>query len=437
MENEDGSQVSPTLNVSIEKIVYGGEGLARTPEGVLLVPLVLPGERVAVQLEERSKGVRRARLLEVAEPSADRAAPGCPYFARCGGCQYQHIHYQRQLQIKQEILSECFERIGKLRLDTPVSLVASEPWNYRNRTRLQIRKEEGCFQIGYFELLSHELCPIDHCPISSPLINDVIGRLAGSLGAACFPAGNAEMELFASDSDQKCIATIYSSTPAPRGFGDALRSALPALESVCWRQKSSASEPKAVPKNTVWGSGFIAYHAGEFHFRIGHDSFFQTNRFLVSDLIRVARGELEGARALDLYAGVGLFSIPLAHRFEKVAAVESNRESARDLRSNIGVVSARARCYQMTAEKFLATARPGWDAIVVDPPRAGLSKPVLEHLCRLLPRRLVYISCDPATLARDIAALARAGYRVRSVHLVDQFPQTFHMESVVHLEWPE
>ncbi|MBI2816637.1 MAG: 23S rRNA (uracil(1939)-C(5))-methyltransferase RlmD [Acidobacteria bacterium] len=422
-----------SLDISIEKMVYGGEGLARTPEGVLLVPLVLPGERVRVEAKAPSKGVRRARLLEVIEPSPVRVAPGCPYFTRCGGCQYQHIGYAQQLTTKQEILLESFERVGKLHLDLPISAIASEPWQYRNRTRLRTQKQQASFQIGYYELLTHDLCPIDHCPISSPLINDAIGKLAGGLGAALFPDGDAEIELFVSDSDQKLIATVYSNRPAPRTFGDALREAMPAIQSVCCIQKPDEKRARA-PKPIVWGDGYLAYHVGEYHFRIGHESFFQINRFLLEELIRTAIGDLQGERALDLYAGVGLFTLPLAHRFQKVAAVESSAASARDLESNVGVVSAKARAYHMTAEKFLATALPKWDIILVDPPRTGLSKTVLENCVRLRPRRFVYVSCDPTTLARDIAVLTGSGYRIRAVHLMDQFPQTFHIETVVQME---
>jgi len=462
VDHEDVARSDLALQVRIEKMVYGGEGLARTPEGVLLVPLVLPGEHATVQVQERAKGVRRARLLQVIAPSADRVEPGCPYFTRCGGCQYQHVAYEGQLRLKQAILSECFERIAKIPLPVPISIVSAEPWHYRNRTRLQIQKEHGQFQIGYFEPLSHRLCSIEQCPISSPVVSEAIGALADGLGAACFPDGESEIEFFAADSPRALIATVYSQASAPRGFGDAMRGALPELQSVCWRQARESLDRKPTapegtdplhrqdhslpapsrmrqprrqsPKSTLWGSGFLTYHVGEFHFRIGHDSFFQTNRFLLPNLIEIAMADLQGTRALDLYAGAGLFTIPLARRFEKVAAVEASPESARDLESNIGVVSARARSYCLTAEQFLTAASPGWDAVVVDPPRTGLGKIVLRHLARLRARRLVYVSCDPATLARDSAALLGSGHRIRSIHLIDQFPQTFHIESVVHME---
>ena len=159
MTRANSQTVEGTLEVSIEKMVYGGDGLARTPEGVLLVAGVLPGERATVRLEDRRRGVRRGQLLQLAEPSLDRILPECPYFARCGGCHYQHIRYARQVELKREILQESLERIGKIRPEVPILALASEPWRYRNRTRLQVHKESSAFQIGYFELFSHRLCP--------------------------------------------------------------------------------------------------------------------------------------------------------------------------------------------------------------------------------------------------------------------------------------
>ena len=422
------TETTDTLDVSIEKMVYGGDGLARTPQGVVLIAGVIPGERASVRLEERRRGVRRGQVLELAETSPDRIAAGCPYFGRCGGCHYQHISYARQLELKQEILAECLERVGKIRLDVPISVAASEPWEYRNRARLQIEKQGSEFAIGYYELFSHRLCPVERCPISSPAINTVIAVLRQGVGAACFPDGHAELDLFASDGDRAAmLATIESPVAAPPGFGEKLRAAVPFLESVCWREQPARRE-------TVWGSGAVTYRVGEFHYRVSHDAFFQANRFLHEGMIQAVTQDLAGAHALDLYAGVGFFTIPLARRFEKVAAVEAHGPSAQNLAANVGVVGLRARVYPKPVEKFLTTASHHWDLVLVNPPRSGLTPIVVEHLRRVRSRRLVYVSCDPTTLARDLAHLTPSPYQIRSVQLVDQFPQTFHIETVAHLE---
>jgi 23S rRNA (uracil1939-C5)-methyltransferase len=343
----------------------------------------------------------------------------------------QHASYARQLSLKQDILRESFERVGKMRLDVPITVTAAEPWNYRNRTRLRVEKHDGSFRIGYHEAQSNRLCAIETCPISSPAINDVIGKLTAGAGAASFPDtapdGELELELFASDNDRAILATVYSSLVPPAGFGDTLRSAVPALESVAWRSHNGQQE-------TVWGSGALTYRVGEFHFRVGHGAFFQANRYLLEAMIQAVRQDLEGDRALDLYAGVGLFALPLGRRFEKVAAVEAGDAAARDLATNLGVLGGRARAFHKSVEKFLAATSANWDLVVVDPPRSGLAPTVVEALRRIHAKRLVYVSCDPATLARDLARLTPASYRIRSVEMVDQFPQTFHIETVVHLD---
>ncbi|MBI4464165.1 MAG: 23S rRNA (uracil(1939)-C(5))-methyltransferase RlmD [Acidobacteria bacterium] len=419
--------IGPMLDISIEKLVYGGDGLARTSQGVLLVPGVMPGERATVQVEPLRRGVRRGRLVELLAASQDRVAADCPYFARCGGCHYQHIRYERQLELKQEILRECLERTGKIRLEVPVRVLAAEPWHYRNRARLQVEKQTSVFQVGYFESFSQRLCAVESCPISSPAINEVIQKFSQGAGASCFPEGKTEVELFASETDQALLATVYSSLEAPPDFGDKLMSMIPTVQSVAWLKRPEG-------RRTTWGSGMISYRVGEFHYRVSHDSFFQTNRFLLAEMIQAVVGDLEGKTALDLYAGVGFFTIPLTRRFEKLVAVENHPSSARDLASNVGVVEMRARAHRMAVEKFLQAAASKWEMILVNPPRSGLSRSVIEPLCRLRPTRLVYISCDPTTLARDLAAITSSGFHIRSVHLVDQFPQTFHLETIVHLE---
>ncbi len=420
------------LEVSIEKMVYGGEGLARTADGVVLVPGLLPGERAWVEAEPPRRGVRRGQLLELIQPSPDRVAPECPYFGRCGGCQHQHISYARQLQLKQEILRECLERIGRLRVEVPITAISSQPWRYRNRVRLRVEKTAESFQTGYLLASSHELCPVDRCPIASPALQDAIRELSRGTLAKCFPDGAAELELFASDEDRSLWATVYSSQPAPARCGDTWREMLPQFESVCWSQTSPGREG-APSLNTVSGSGALKYHVGEYRYRVSHHSFFQTNRLLLEPMIEAALAGLSGARALDLYAGVGLFTVPLAQRFERVVAVESHAAAATDLAVNVDVAGARVRSYHKTAESFLESASHNWDLVLADPPRTGLSKPVREHLIRLRTPRLVYVSCDPTTLARDVAALAASGYRLASIHLLDLFPQTFHLETIAHL----
>ncbi|MBI4479445.1 MAG: 23S rRNA (uracil(1939)-C(5))-methyltransferase RlmD [Acidobacteria bacterium] len=430
--SSDNEVTGKASEVTIEKMVYGGEGLSRTSEGVLLVPGVVTGERARVLPEPARRGVRRGRLVDLLESSADRIPPDCPHYARCGGCQYQHVAYLAQLEMKRQILAECFERIGRFHLEVPIQVIPSEPWRYRNRVRLQIEKDPSGFCVGYLEHASHHLVPVDSCPIAMPAIEAVLRALSKEALANLFPEGTAELELFTNESGSALLATVYSPLPAPQGFGDGWRSALPQFESVCWSQTAPrARGPHS--GDTVWGTGALTYRVGEFHYRVSHHSFFQANRVMLQPMMEAAMGSHSGARALDLYAGVGFFTLLLARRFERVAAVESHPASARDLAANAGVMGTHVHVHHKTVEQFLAATSRNWDLVLADPPRTGLGRAVSEGLRRLRAPRLVYVSCDPTTLARDLAALCDSAYRIESVHLADQFPQTFHIETIVHL----
>ncbi len=372
--------------LTIEKLVYGGEGLSRLDTKVVLTPFVLPGEMVRAEIDRAKNDLWRGRLIEVLQPSPARIAPGCPYFERCGGCQYQHIDYPFQLQQKGEILREVLRRVGKIEFAGEIAMTSGEPWQYRNRVQLHI--EGG--KVGYFAQGSRELCPIDHCPIASPKLNEVIGNLNQlNLGGV-----SAAVELFTNETEVQ--VNVVDRVP---------RSALSALASL------GVTTP-------------IQYGA----FRVSRNSFFQVNRLLVDRLVECAIGDASGQWAVDLYAGVGLFSVKLAERFAKVTAVESGGSSFRDLEHNFAQPAMKAN-----VEDYLAALDETPDFILADPPRAGLGKLVVKELARIRAPRLTIVSCDPATLARDLHGLIAENYRIEKVTLVDLFPQTFHLETVVEL----
>lgn len=378
------------MQLEIEKLVYGGDGLAR-PEGrVALVPYVLPGEEVEAELERTKNDLLRGRLVEVKKASGERVEPPCPYFFRCGGCQYQHAAYPFQVEQKRAILRETLRRVGKIEYEGEIEVVAGEPWGYRNRVQLHV--EDGA--VGYFETGSHRLCAIDVCPISSPKLSEAMGVIARELPN--LTRFTSELELFTNESDVQFL----------------------------WSERI----PKAARAmlDRIGTTAPIEYDG----FRVSRRSFFQVNRFLIGPLAEAALEGAEGDSALDLYAGVGLFSRALAAHFRRVVAVEAGESAWRDLGLNAPEVEA----VHATVEEFLAKAQETSDLIVADPPRAGLGKQVTAELARLRPAQLRIISCDPATLARDLRGLLGAGYRIARVVMVDLFPQTFHIETVVHLE---
>ena len=383
----------PIETLRIEKLVYGGDGLARVDGRVVLTPYVLPGELVEVRLQRAKNDLFRGALLKVVEASPLRVAPACPYFAGCGGCHYQHTTYEHQLEQKRAILAEVFRRVGRIELEHEIGVVAGDPWRYRNRTQLHAHNGK----VGFFAPGSHEAIAVDHCPIASPKLNDAIATLTRELPQ--YRGFDTTIELFTNETEVQ--VNVMDRVPAPvRPLFEELGTSLPIEQGA---------------------------------FRVSRNSFFQVNRFLIDRLVEVAIGEAEGGSALDLYAGVGLFAKTLTGRFREVAAVETGGSAFRDLEFNMQRAGLAVACVKQTAEDYLAAldATPDW--IVADPPRAGLGKQVARELLRLRAPRLTIVACDPSTLARDLRVLLDGGYRLKSSTLVDLFPQTYHLETVVQL----
>jgi 23S rRNA (uracil1939-C5)-methyltransferase len=444
--------------LSIEKLIYGGDGLARTPASAdgrsmaVFVPFVLPGERVDVEVRQEKHGFARGSVVQLIDVSPDRVEARCPYFQQCGGCHYQHISYERQLQFKAAILRETLQRIAKIELESELHLHASSPWNYRNRTRLQVRTVPE-FELGYFRFGSHEFLPVRECPISSPLLNRVMARLLELRGLNC-PAAVEEIELFADAADERLLAWAFCASAADKRdilrWAEALERELPEISGLTFfssRRRSSKGEsseqrleddapmdPTALAQS---GATAIRYRTTNHEYQVSAGAFFQVNRYLIDELVSVVTGDARGDLALDLYAGVGLFSAALAQNFHHILAVEASQTSYGDLvqnaPANVKAVGARTEDYLRSDYPINRPVRKRPDLVVLDPPRTGAGKAVIRSLVELGAPRIRYVSCDPATLARDIALFLAAGYHIEQAHLFDLFPETFHIESVLLL----
>jgi len=435
-------------------MIYGGDGLARLPADpggrgkAVFIPFVLAQEKVEASVTEQKPGFARARAERIIEPSAHRVEPGCPYFGRCGGCQYQHAAYEHQLEIKKEILRETLRRMAKLDLAMEIQVHASPPWKYRNRSRLQVQTNPS-FAAGYFKMGSHELLPVETCPISSPLINRGIAALWQIGRAGKVPTGISEIEFSANADDSQLLLEVSVSADARRAalreWAEEMRASMSEITGVVvFRPAASRG---GVPNQEKWitvGDDHLVYRTQNASYKVSAGSFFQTNRHLVDELVRIVTAGQSGRSALDLYSGVGLFSTVLAGDFHHIISVESSQTSSADLSynrpSNVEVAQATAEQYmarpQNTRRTGKGTAFPHLqppDLAVADPPRTGLGERVARSLAMLAAPRVIYVSCDPATLARDLVVFHAAGYRLDQVHLVDLFPQTFHLETVVHL----
>ena len=398
------------MQVQIEKLVYGGQGLGRVEGRVVLVPFVAPGETVEVEAVRQKKGLIEGRAVDWVSKSSSRVEARCPVFGVCGGCHYQHLSYDQQLESKSQILLETLARVGKITWDGPVETVAGEPWGYRNRTQLRIAKRGRRAAVGFFEAGSHRLVAAESCPVNSPLLNRAHETLRGMAQERRFPNFLREVEFFTNETDVQ-LNVLSSDRPLAKSFFEWCGQTIEGFE----------------PTDT------IDYPVGDDLFRVGSRSFFQVNRFLVNELAKVVAGDASGRFALDLYAGVGLFTLPLARQFERVVAVDANRRAMRDLRFNLERAEADAQVVNLNVAEFLPSLIDPVDFVVADPPRAGLGPEVTAELVRLRPRRLVLVSCDPPTLARDLSPLLAGWYRIQSMTLVDLFPQTFHLEAVVCL----
>ncbi|MGA9669405.1 MAG: 23S rRNA (uracil(1939)-C(5))-methyltransferase RlmD [Terracidiphilus sp.] len=425
--------VQPQL-VTIEKAIYGGAFLARIDGKATFVPLTLPGEHARIRIVEDKRGYATAEIQQIVTIAPERVAPKCAHFGVCGGCHYQHANYATQLIFKQAILRETLQRGGVQPAEEIAVLSATLPsqsWAYRNRIRLAF-DARGNF--GYRGLRSHSITHIRECPIAAPLLVEAARVFAEVIRQSAPNLHPTELLLFCNADETALLASVFTANPHKVRFdelADVVHERVPALQGVELVTEVNTSERSG--SGAKWGATSISYRAAGFDYRVDHGAFFQVNRWLVDALVdRVTAGQ-SGTLAWDLFAGVGLFARRLASSFARVIAVESAPAAVSALQQNLNGTAATA-VHAATLD-FLHRARKGErpDLIVVDPPRTGLGAEITALLAQIAAPRLVYVSCDPATLARDLNALIATGYQIESITLADLFPQTFHMETVVHL----
>jgi 23S rRNA (uracil1939-C5)-methyltransferase len=428
------------MKLQIEKAVYGGAGLAHGPEGkAILAPFTLPGELIEAQLLEQKKTPDEALLLQVLTASKDRIKPTCSHFGECGGCQYQHAEYPAQLKIKSSILQETLERAGLTTLAT-IRTHTSHPWGYRNRMRLRIEELNGVLRVGYNRPGTNEFLAVHECSIAAP----ILWRAAQSLlqvgaqtpSAARWLINAGEVEFFTDSEEKKLQMTLFvrKNQPGLATFCEHLKQVIPELVGAGTSLIKLTGPQRQIQKPRPmenWGASGLSYRVADEDYWISRGGFFQVNRFLIDELVRIVAANRDGQLAWDLYAGVGLFSRALAKKFQQVVAVET---LGADLINSFK--GPRKRAIEATTVEFLRHAviqRERPQLIVMDPPRAGVGAEVCSFLARIAAPEIVYVSCDPLTLARDLKMLVDEGYKLEELHLVDLFPQTFHLETVVVL----
>jgi 23S rRNA (uracil1939-C5)-methyltransferase len=386
--------VDQSLEVEIERILPGGVGLAHAAGKTVFVSLAAPGDRVRVRVERRQGDVMFATIEEILAPSPLRIEPPCPYFGRCGGCDFQQLTYEAQLAAKAGIIQDCLHRIARLS-EVPEIVVTPSPdnWRYRMRATWQIDQEERT--IGYYERGSRRVCDVADCAVLQPELQEKLERVRATDWRE-FPRDLKHLDVVAGEDG-------VSVAPAFADF--------------------YTNEVSLTVRGEV-------YHYNA-------KAFFQINPSLLGPLIDFALGDLSGETVLDLYCGVGLFTLPLARHFKQVTGIESNASAVRFARRNLqhaGLANARVISATITDWfKNDSAARGPIELVLLDPPRAGAESAVIKGILDLQPARIVYVSCDPATLARDLKKLVAGGYSVDAIAAFDLFPQTHHVETVVHL----
>jgi 23S rRNA (uracil1939-C5)-methyltransferase len=421
--------------VAIEKPVYGGACLARVEGKAVFVPLTLPGEQARVRVTQSKSGYATAEAEEIVTAAPERVTPACPHFGACGGCHYQHAGYATQLKLKQAILRETLER-GGVAVPAEMAVLAGEPWQYRSRIRLAF---DARGNPGYRGRRSHAVIPVSACPIAAPLLLEAaqaFAEIARELAPALRPT---EIALFCDADESSLLARVVAASAKKVRFDEvaqALGERIPALKGAELALEGRNGQPaRTVAK---WGARSMTYRAAGFDYRVDQGAFFQVNRFLVDALVeRVAAGHA-GSLAWDLFAGVGLFARRLTSSFARVGAVESAPSSTQALAANLkgtaGIpIRATTLDFLRRSQKGASPDMTAPDLVVVDPPRTGLGAETCGLLAEVASPALAYVSCDPATLARDLHLLTDSGYTIESIALADLFPQTFHLETVVQL----
>ena len=412
MRNMIGSEEDKTFEVELTKFTYGGEVLGRLPEGqAVFVPFALPGERVRIRLVEEKKRYARAELLEVLESSPERSEPLCVHFGLCGGCHYQHLPYQKQLEIKAEILRDQLVRIGKLD-DPPVKPTVPSPREYYYRNHVQFHlTPQG--QLGYHEAISNEVFAIQECHLPEEPINAVWPLLEIE------PLPGLQRVSIRTGAAEDVLVTLESEDPLLPEFS---------VEDL------PISVAHLGPSGTqvLAGSDHVVMEVLGRSFRVSAGSFFQVNIPMAEKMVEHLLTYLplqRSATILDVYAGVGLFSAFLAPKVEHLIAIEESPAAAEDFVVNLDEFD-HVDLYEAAAEQILPVLEAQPQVILVDPPRSGIDRTALDGILNLKPELVAYVSCDPATLARDGRRLSREGFRLIQATPFDLFPQTYHIESI-------
>lgn len=427
-----------TLNV--EKLVYGGDGLGRLPEGeVLFVPWSAPGDQLQVSRVAGSAKPAKGQIDAILQPGPDRVEPRCSVFGQCGGCQWQQVAPTAQRDWKRAIVKESLERIGKLpNVDVRPTLGSDDTaWAYRNRAQWEVEPagdeltDTEEYHLGYHAAQSHTVVEFEHCHIIPDRLNELALALRKQVRKnPALASGLLRIEAMINRSGQILLTFEGERTPALDALAQTVVADFPDMAGIA-HKSSQTSEP-----TMLQGQPFITETLDGNDFQVSVGSFFQTNRKAAEQILHTLDELMlpDTDSLLDLYAGVGVFALHFKEKARRILAVESSRSAMADARQNCDRQSAsHIELKAGDARAVLKGLKEKFDVAIIDPPRAGCQPDVLNWLSSQVKRQLLYVSCNPTTLARDLKFLAAQGWQVQAVQPIDMFPQTYHVETVVSL----
>ncbi len=431
------------VELKIEKLNLGAQGIGYVDGKVCFVDFVIPGEEIKAEIITEKKDYNIAKCITIKEPSPYRIEPRCPVFMLCGGCQFQHIDYQHQVRLKKEILNDTLRRIGRIECSN-IEVIAEQPWYYRNRAQLPVQDKNGA-RIGYFKKNTHEVVNHDICYINQNEINQALTIIRKRIAVSGIKiynelnhSGNLRHIILrrGTNTGQLYLIFVTKEKNITKKLYDNLIDEIPGLVGISQNINNQKTNRILGSKNILLdGTDFYEELIDNKLFQISPISFFQVNIKIFGKIIEKIKSEITGSTIVDLYAGVGAIGICLAQACKKVIAIEENLYAVKDGIKNAQINRVEnIEFIQARVEQKIDILKIG-ETVIMDPPRKGVEKSVIESVSKLKIKKIIYLSCNPATLARDANLLINNGYTIKNVYLFDMFPQTYHIETLIVFEY--
>ena len=418
------------MKVKIEKIIYGGYGLAKENNVVYFAAYTLPNEEVEIEVVEDKRDYKLGKSVKIIRPSKERITPSCEYFTTCGGCDFQHTTYENQLLLKKEILKDQLKRIGKIDAEIKKIIPSKEPFRYRNKVQLKFDGKN----LGFYKKDSNDLVNVDYCLLLKEDIEKLINPLKKFLTKYAIIPSN--IHIFSNTKEEKLIKFEFLDESQ---FSNIVYDINIFREEIDEKIKAVGFYVK-YKRFFLLGEDVVFENIGDYKFRVSMDSFFQVNIHQIKNLIDEVINEIKNEsfkKLVDFYCGVGTLTIPASRYAKEALGIESNEEAVKDAKANIKHNNLKnVKFLKAQTEKGLKYAKDFMPEVVIfDPPRSGLNRKIINEISQIQTvRKIIYVSCDPSTLSRDLRQFIENGFKLIDIKLIDMFPQTYHIESISVLE---